>query len=146
MKGHERDPRWSRRRRDTCILWSLGIGALVTLLWLTVFMTLLLTTGDQVFRRRYPRLAPHPFALVFGADGASALARKKHGTDGYLSRHQAQSMFEELDVGASHEQATRLLGANRRASAADLDRLFRVPSSADLNERVSLRGSVPAHR
>ena len=76
MKGHERDPRWSRRRRDTCILWSLGIGALVTLLWLTVFMTLLLTTGDQVFRRRYPRLAPHPFALVFGADGASALARK----------------------------------------------------------------------
>ena len=76
MKGHERDPRWSRRRRDTCILWSLGVGALVTLLWLTVFMTLLLTTGDQVFRRRYPRLAPHPFALVFGADGASALARK----------------------------------------------------------------------
>ena len=70
MKGHERDPRWSRRRRDTCILWSLGVGALVTLLWLTVFMTLLLTTGDQVFRRRYPRLAPHPFALVFGADGA----------------------------------------------------------------------------
>ena len=63
MKGHERDPRWSRRRRDTCILWSLGVGALVTLLWLTVFMTLLLTTGDQVFRRRYPRLAPHPFAL-----------------------------------------------------------------------------------
>ena len=88
MKGHERDPRWSRRRRDTCILWS----------------------------------------------------------DGYLSRHQAQSMFEELDVGASHEQATRLLGANQRASAADLDRLFRVPSSADLHERVSLRGSVPAHR
>ena len=28
MKGHERDPRWSRRRRDTCILWSLGLGAL----------------------------------------------------------------------------------------------------------------------
>ena len=76
MKGHERDPRWSRRRRDTCILWSLGLGALVTLLWLTVFVTLLLTTGDQIFRRRYPRLAPHPFALVFGADGASALARK----------------------------------------------------------------------
>ena len=25
MKGHERDPRWSRRRRDTCILWSLGL-------------------------------------------------------------------------------------------------------------------------
>ena len=76
MKGHERDPRWSRRRRDTCILWSLGLGALITLLWLTVFLTLLVTTGDQVFRRRYPRLAPHPFALVFGADGASALARK----------------------------------------------------------------------
>ena len=53
-------------------------------------------------------------------------------------------MFEELDVGASHEQATRLLGANQRASAADLDRLFRVPSTADL--RVSLRGSLPAHR
>ena len=33
MKGHERDPRWSRRRRDTCILWSLGLGALITLLW-----------------------------------------------------------------------------------------------------------------
>ena len=90
MKGHERDPRWSRRRRDTCILW--------------------------------------------------------YGTDGHLSRHQAQSMFEELDVGASHEQATRLMGANQRASAADLDRLFRVPSTADLHERVSLRGSVPAHR
>ena len=98
MKGHERDPRWSRRRRDTCILWSLGIGAL------------------------------------------------EHGTDGYLSRHQAQSMFEDLDVGASHEQATRLLGANQRASAADLDRLFRVPSTADMHERVSLRGSLPAHR
>ena len=69
-----------------------------------------------------------------------------YGTDGYLSRHQAQSMFEELDVGASHEQATRLLGANQRASAADLDRLFRVPSTADLHERVSLRGSLPAHR
>ena len=55
-------------------------------------------------------------------------------------------MFEELDVGASHEQAARLLGANQRASAADLDRLFRVPSTADLHERVSLRGSVPAHR
>ena len=55
-------------------------------------------------------------------------------------------MFEELDVGASHEQATRLLGANQRASAADLDRLFRVPSTADLHERVSLRGSLPAHR
>ena len=63
-----------------------------------------------------------------------------------MSRHQAQSMFEELDVGASHEQATRLLGANQRASAADLDRLFRVPSTADLNERVSLRGGIPAHR
>ena len=70
----------------------------------------------------------------------------EYGTDGHLSRHQAQSMFEELDVGASHEQATRLLGANQRASAADLDRLFRVPSTADLHERVSLRGSVPAHR
>ena len=70
----------------------------------------------------------------------------EYGTDGYLSRHQAQSMFEELDVGASHEQATRLLGANQRASAADLDRLFRVPSTADMHERVSLRGSVPAHR
>ena len=37
---------------------------------------------------------------------------------------------------------------NQRASAADLDRLFRVPSTADLHEpeRVSLRGSVPAHR
>ena len=67
-------------------------------------------------------------------------------TDGYLSRHQAQSMFEELDVGASHEQATRLMGANQRASAEDLDRLFRVPSTADLHERVSLRGSLPAHR
>ena len=63
-----------------------------------------------------------------------------------MSRHQAQSMFEELDVGASHEQATRLMGANQRASAADLDRLFRVPSTADLHERVSLRGSLPAHR
>ena len=70
----------------------------------------------------------------------------EYGTDGYLSRHQAQSMFEELDVGASHDLATRLLGANQRASAADLDRLFRVPSSADLHERVSLRGSLPAHR
>ena len=70
----------------------------------------------------------------------------EYGTEGYLSRHQAQSMFEELDVGASHEQATRLLGANQRASAADLDRLFRVPSTADLHERVSLRGSLPAHR
>ena len=63
-----------------------------------------------------------------------------------MSRHQAQSMFEELDVGASHERATRLMGANQRASAADLDRLFRVPSTADLHERVSLRGSLPAHR
>ena len=70
----------------------------------------------------------------------------RYGTDGYLSRHQAQSMFEELDVGASRDLATRLLGANQRASAADLDRLFRVPSTADLHERVSLRGSLPAHR
>ena len=68
-----------------------------------------------------------------------------YGTDGYLSRHQAQSMFEELDVGASRDLATRLR-ANQRASAADLDRLFRVPSTADLHERVSLRGSLPAHR
>ena len=113
MKGHERDPRWSRRRRDTCILWSLGLGALITLL-----------CGRKTSKE-----------LV-----------AEYGTDGYLSRHQAQSMFEELDVGASHEQATRLMGANQRASAADLDRLFRVPSTADLHERVSLRGSLPAHR
>ena len=55
-------------------------------------------------------------------------------------------MFEELDVGASRDLATRLLGANQRASAEDLDRLFRVPSTADLHERVSLRGSLPVHR
>ena len=55
-------------------------------------------------------------------------------------------MFEELDVGASRDLATRLLGANQRASAEDLDRLFRVPSPADLHERVSLRGGVPAPR
>ena len=68
----------------------------------------------------------------------------KYGTDGYLSRHQAQSMFEELDVGASHEQATRLLGANQRASAADLDRLFRVPSLI-CTKRCRCAGALPAH-
>ena len=45
-------------------------------------------------------------------------------------------MFEELDVGASHEQATRLLGANPRLGGGP-HRLFRVPSSADLHERVA---------
>ena len=120
MKGHERDPRWSRRRRDTCILWSLSTR----------------TQGNR-------------FAVVTRALCGRKTSRElvaEHGTDGYLSRHQAQSMFEELDVGASHEQATRLMGANQRASAEDLDRLFRVPSTADLHERVSLRGSIPAHR
>ena len=52
-------------------------------------------------------------------------------------------MFEELDVGASHEQATRLLGANQRASAADLDRLFRVPSTADL-QRAGVAAREPS--
>ena len=72
---------------------------------------------------------------------ASILARK-HETVGPLIKNSVLN----IDVGASHEQATRLLGANQRASAADLDRLFRVPSTADLHERVSLRGSLPAHR
>ena len=76
MKGHEADPRYTRRRRDTCILWALGTGAVVTLLWLTVFITLLLTTGDKVFQRRYPRLVPHPYATVFGEDAASAIAQR----------------------------------------------------------------------
>ena len=134
MKGHERDPRWSRRRRDTCILWSLGLSALG--------------------RRRDGRVNGVGVRNLISTQVTRALCGRKtskelvaeYGTDGYLSRHQAQTMFEELDVGASRDLATRLLGANQRASAADLDRLFRVPSTADLHERVSLRGSIPAHR
>ena len=94
---------------------------------------------------------PRPACDEHGDIAQSHLAyflTRKRETVGPLVKNSVlnQSMFEELDVGASHEQATRLLGANQRASAADLDRLFRVPSTADLHERVSLRGSVPAHR
>ena len=134
MKGHERDPRWSRRRRDTCILWSLGVGALVTLLWLTVFMTLLLTTGDQVFRRRYPRLAPHPFALVFGADGASALARKiaSRCTSGCRCggafRHIDNNHLTQLvaRVPVRHDVPEELVRERRREEQRDLARRFRA--------------------
>ena len=38
----------------------------------------------------------------------------EYGSEGFLSRHQAQSMFEALDVGTPRELSTRLLGGANR--------------------------------
>ena len=149
MKGHERDPRWSRRRRDTCILWSLGLGALITLLWLTVFVTLLVTTGDQVFRRRYPRLAPHPFALVFGADGASALAhapRRRTWTASsgsrprliYTSGCRCGGAFRRIDNRSPYKQLVARVPV-RHDSPEELVRKRRREEERDLARRLSAR-------
>ena len=67
----------------------------------------------------------------------------EYGSGGFVSRHQAQSMFEALDVGTPRDLATRLLGGASRASPLDLDRLFRIPSADQLRARLSLRGGVP---